>query len=175
MTTVRRHPARRYHVPNRGRTFPNRPNAKNRKRLKKGLRKIHHHSNAGVVHLLSRSPEEFTKSEMSKVAKNVCGWLNTMVSNLTRRLASDGMSGSAELSQLQRAKHRMEYMLADMLNVDSGLAPGKRTESVRKCVLPTFSNVYSREGVRDGRYSVQKMLNDLCEVNERFQDVLDLI
>ncbi len=214
MVTVRKHSTRRVHSYQGARGPANPPQARNKKRIAAGLRPIHSHQNANVVELgrgLSSYPE-----------KAIFGWLRTMVSKMSADMARkesrdaqrhdrnvkvhevtrEARSAREQLTRYARAKHQMQYLVADLLPVNDKIDKEEdkktRFRKAHYWCLPTSQHVYTKITVddnshvpaeatenitsaladaesRDGLTVVIIALSALTQVNDKYASVLQLI
>jgi len=177
MTVVRKHPARRHHAPNRGRTFPNKPRKANQRRIVNGSRPIHSHDNANILDLV--------KSLETDKARAIYGWLRTKCSKLSshigkiehrlgnslnlkdeerRSLEKDLSTDYNNLKTFQKSKARMEEILSTDLNVS--------IYTLQKKVFPVHVNVYDARGVTDGKSLITCAVESLAKADDRYKNVI---
>lgn len=171
MTTVRKHSSRRYHAPNRGRTFPNAPRQRNQKRMGKGLKKIHVHQNTHILDL--ESSMKFNKP------KAIYGWMrsrsNMLMSSLHRTEhfhpgfteTKEGQAQLAEIANLQRSLHHLEYILAE--------DEKKTVYLIQKTTFPTFQKFYSSgsEDMQEVYNVIITCLSHMSQEDRRYASVFE--
>jgi hypothetical protein len=174
MTVVRRHPPRRFHAPNYGRTFPNSPSAKNARRLQNGLRKIQTHSNARVADLnWCKKPKIDDNLDITKEARSIYGWFCTAISNMNCRQHQQGIHGSSELTNLEHAKRELGLILMEIMELDANLTIVEKFHILHQNIVPTFKHVYLPSGEKiDGNMYVYEKLEKMSQQDNRFLLVL---
>lgn len=170
MTTVRKHPSRRISAPRQARAFPNPRRGNNSKRIKKGQRPLHCHVKVRLVDL--------NKAVKGNPSRAIYGWLSARISKLTsevERRRSMGISNDkdhtkdlATLANLQRAKHKLGYIIVgkdDKGDIQECLY------RLQKSTFPTMLNSYDKEG-RDGTEYIVETLSALVSEDPEYGHVL---
>jgi len=125
MTTVSRHPPRRFHAPVRGQVKSVPLRGRNRKRQAKGLRIIHCHQKVAMVQL-----DVALKSDP---ARAICGWLKTKKSHLASRVAKTS----------QDAMH-LEARVTDLSGIASATVSGKKRHSIQRHLQDVEANLQTK-------------------------------
>ena len=197
MTVVRKHPNRRIHAPKTGRTFPNALQPRNKRRVASGIRSINCHGNANVIPLyiaLKSEPRRavygWLKTKNSILAQEIAQHErkienseklleNFMPSRFNREkdrqiliqtIANEKKRLSKEyynLANVQRARHIMEYQLAEDM-------PDKDRLLVNKRVFHVGINMTDINGNHVDN-DVESILKALDNMGADYENVQELI